>query len=114
MYHQTTPLQPSLRLEAQQAAKRQDDMVMAIFNREQRPLTPRQVWEIGKQQGSDWELVSVRRSMTNLADEKVGSLVHWKRSTRMGPKGRPETLWALPALRLRGPSHEPANCGKVS
>lgn len=100
-YYQTTPLTDEQLIGAFILAECQDEMVMAIFRHRRRPMTPRQVWGICNDAGKDWELTSIRRSMTNLA--KDGALVHWPDHARMGPKGRPETLWALPGHQAARP-----------
>lgn len=77
------------------AAERQDEAVLAIFRAIGGSLSPSQVHAIGRANGLNWLPTSVRRSMTNLANPKCGALVHLH-TTRMGPYGRPEGLWALP------------------
>lgn len=94
-YYATTPLSRDQLAGAMRVAEQQDELVLAIFRAEQRPLSPSQVWEIGRQFGKEWLLTSVRRSITNLADPQCGVLVHLT-TTRMGPYGKPEGLWALP------------------
>ena len=95
-YWSTTPLTREQLAGAMRVAEQQDELVLAIFRAEQRPLSPSQVWQIGRDHGRNWLLTSVRRSITNLADPKCGVLVHLH-GTRMGPHGRPEGLRSLPA-----------------
>ena len=97
-YWPTTPLSREQLEGAMRAAEQQDELVLAIFRAEQRPLSPSQVWQIGQRYGKAWLLTSVRRSITNLADPECGVLVHLA-ETRMGPHGKPEGLWCLPAPR---------------
>lgn len=97
-FYPTTPLTRDQLAGAMRVAEQQDELVLAIFRTEQRPLSPSQVWQIGQQYGKRWLLTSVRRSITNLADPDVGPLVHLS-ATRMGPYGKPEGLWTLPAPR---------------
>lgn len=97
-YWPTTPLSRDQLAGAMRVAEQQDEVVLAIFRAEQRPLSPSQVWQIGQDMGRRWLLTSVRRSITNLADPKCGVLVHLH-DTRPGPYGRPEGLWALPVPR---------------
>ena len=93
-YWATTPLTDDEFLAAMRSAAHQDEIVLAIFRSFPSPLSPSQVWERGVWEGRQWLLTSVRRSITNLANADV--LVHLS-GHRMGPYGRPEGLWALPA-----------------
>lgn len=95
-YWSTTPLTRDQLVGAMCVAEHQDELVLAIYRAEQRPLSPSQVHAIGLEHGRRWLLTSVRRSITNLADPACGVLVHLH-GTRMGPHGRPEGLWSLPA-----------------
>jgi hypothetical protein len=74
-------------------AEQQDEAVVAIFRALQSKLTPSQVHLIGQRNGRQWLLTSVRRSMTNLANEG-GPLVRCN-ETQQGPHGRPEHFWRL-------------------
>jgi hypothetical protein len=93
-YWPTTPLTREQMVGALRLAEQQDEAVLAIFRGNPRALSPSQVWAIGQENGRQWLLTSVRRSITNLTNADV--LVHLHAS-RMGPYGRPEGLWALPA-----------------
>ncbi len=93
-YWHTTPLTREQLAGAMRVAEQQDELVLAIFRHHRRPMTPSEVWRIGQDGGRNWLLTSVRRSITNLTNAEV--LVHLQQS-RMGPYGRPEGLWALPA-----------------
>src|SRR5688500_4618526 len=97
-YYSTTPLTRDQLAGAMRVAEQQDELVLAIFRAEQRALSPSQVHAIGEHYGKRWLLTSVRRSITNLADPACGVLVHIN-GTRLGPHGRPEGLWSLPAPR---------------
>lgn len=94
-YWPTTPISRDQLAGAMRLAEQQDEAVLAIFRSEQRPLSPSQVWQIGRDHGRQWLLTSVRRSITNLADPKCGVLVRLN-ETRQGPYSRPEHLWCLP------------------
>lgn len=94
-YWPTTTLPINELAAAIKSAEKQDDAVLAIFRSVGGELGPSQVWKIGVANGMGWLLTSVRRSMTNLADNKCGALVKL-RTTRMGQFGVVEHLWALP------------------
>lgn len=98
-YYPTTPLSLDEELGAMRVAKHQDEAVLAIFRAAGRALSPSQVHARGVALGRKWLLTSVRRSITNLADESVGVLVHLKGQSIEGPHGRPEGLWQI----ARGP-----------
>jgi hypothetical protein len=95
-YWATTPLTIEQLAGAIKQAERQDDAVMAIYRAADCPLAPSQVYAKGIEAGLRWLMPSVRRSITNLADPNCGALVRLN-TTRMGPHGRPEHCWALPA-----------------
>ena len=95
-YYNTTPLTHEQLAGAMRVAEQQDELVLAIFRAIPGPLSPSQVWAIGQGYGKAWLLTSVRRSITNLPDPNYGALVRLN-TTRMGPHGRPEHCWALPA-----------------
>ena len=95
-YWNTTRLTGAELREAVQSADKQDAAVLAIFDsRPGQNLSPSQVWRIGCDLGARWLLTSVRRSMTNLTDER--ELV--KLDDRIdGTYGRKEFVWRrLPA-----------------
>ena len=94
-YWPTTTLPINELAAAIKSAEKQDDAVMAIFRSVGGELGPSQVWKIGNANGMGWLLTSVRRSMTNLADEKCGELVRLN-TTRMGLHNVREHLWSLP------------------
>lgn len=93
-YWHTTPLTREQLAGAILVAEQQDEAVLAIFRGTPGALSPSQVWRIGEQGGRRWLLTSVRRSITNLTD--AGVLVRLS-VTRMGPYGKPEHTWSLPA-----------------
>lgn len=76
-------------------AAMQDEAVLAIFrSRAVTALSPSEVHAIGERLGRRWLLTSVRRSITNLTDDKV---LHRHDVLRVGPHGKPEHLWQLAA-----------------
>lgn len=79
------------------AAAHQDELVMALFRMHALHwsgyLAPSQVHRLGELKGVNWLLTSVRRSMSVLS--RAGSLIKTDQP-RIGPHGRPETLWRLP------------------
>lgn len=92
-YHQTTPLEPQTLREAITQARRQEDAILAIFQRLRRAMTPSDVWAITQAAGKQWPMTSIRRAITDLTDER-GALE--KTATlRMGPLGKPEHAWRL-------------------
>lgn len=92
-YHVTTPMEPQTLREAIVQARRQEDAVLAIFQRLRRPLTPSDVLGITTAAGKQWPMTSIRRAITDLTDErhaleKTGRL-------RVGMFGKPENFWQL-------------------
>ena len=98
-YHATTPLTQQQLAGAMRTAEQQDEAVLAIFRATQQPMAPSQVWQVGIDHGRRWLLTSVRRSITNLADENCRVLVKLQGQSRPGPYGKPEGLWCLPDKR---------------
>ena len=94
-YWPTTTLPINELAAAIKSAEKQDDAVTAIFRSVGGELGPSQVWKIGNANGMGWLLTSVRRSMTNLADNKCGALVRLN-TTHMGAHGSVEHCWSLP------------------
>jgi hypothetical protein len=91
-YFDTTKLPaPQLR-EARAIASHQDDMVIAVFDKARKGLTPSEVWRRLTDQGRKILLTSVRRSMTNLSNNDEPEL---RKTTerRIGAYGRPEWVW---------------------
>lgn len=97
-YYPTTPLTLDEELGAMRVAKSQNEAVLAIFRAAGRALSPSQVHARGIALGRLWLPTSVRRSITNLANEGVAVLVHLKGQYVAGPHGRPEGLWCLRGL----------------
>lgn len=97
-YWPTTPLTRAQHARAIKRATTQDAFVMAVMRRAKRPQSPRQVFAVARNHGRNWELTSIRRSMTTLA--RANALVHLHNETRMGEAGARETLWALPVGRV--------------
>lgn len=94
-YFQTTYLQETDLFRAESAALEQNELVMAIFRRKRRALTPWEVWQEGAKNGRQWLITSVRRSMSVLSSGEGPALVKLN-SLRMGPHGKPSHEWALP------------------
>jgi hypothetical protein len=103
-YWLTTPLSLH-QAGAIRLAEQQDEAVVAIFRALQSKLTPSQVHLIGQRNGRQWLLTSVRRSMTNLANEG-GPLVRCN-ETQQGPHGRPEHFWTLAVAQGAAPHRKP-------
>lgn len=94
VYHDTTHLPPDELAQAVDTASHQDDLVLRIFAKAGKPLSPSQVWRIGCDQGERWLLTSVRRSITNLTKSKA---LQKTGERREGQYGRPEMVWARAA-----------------
>lgn len=92
-YHNTTALRGQALAAAHNAARRQDEAVLAVFRAAAGPLSPSQVWERCAAAGHRWPLTSIRRAMTNLAG---GNDLVRLAAQRVGMYGRPEHLCALP------------------
>lgn len=93
VFYQTTPMDPQTLREAFAKARTQEDAILAIFQRLRRDLTPSDVLAITTAAGKAWPITSIRRAVTDLADER-GALE--KTATlRMGPLGKPEHAWRL-------------------
>lgn len=93
-YFDTTRLQRAMLFRAQCAALEQTALVMEIFRLHRRPLTPWEVWQEGIQNGRQWLITSVRRSISVLSDGEAPTLVKLD-SLRMGPHGKPSHEWRL-------------------
>jgi hypothetical protein len=94
VFYQTTPLSPSERSEALARAAAQDERVLAVYRTANSPLTPSQVHRILDDSGYRCPIVSVRRAINTLTNERaLVKLV----TTRQGPWGSKEHEWSLPA-----------------
>lgn len=89
-YHNTTPIHGDELLQAVMAAQKQDDMVMAFFDRGG-AWTPSEVHGYLTRAGRKTLLTSVRRAISNLAKAKLLVVTGM---TKMGPHGRPENIWS--------------------
>lgn len=94
-FYVTTPLRPDQFADAIKVAATQQEAILAIFRRyPDSALTPSRVLAIVAGQGKRWPITSVRARITTL--EQDGYLVKTDR-TAIGPEGKPEHLWKLPA-----------------
>lgn len=92
-YYNTTNLSGDQLQAAIRSANTMDEAVIALF-RNGGARTPSEVHAYFRSCGRDWEIWSLRRSITDLTDK--GALV--KTDVRkMGPRGRPEHVWILAA-----------------
>lgn len=91
-YFNTTGLSGRDLSDAKGNARKQDVLVLTIFRGQAQALTPSEVWRQGAENGSDWLLTSVRRSITTLTKE--GLLVK-QEGTRQSPYGSREHVWKL-------------------
>lgn len=93
MFHNTTSETGEKLAQYKSHAIKQEAAVLALFRRERLAMAPSEVCEqVNRIHGEGWLLTSIRRAMTNLADE--GLLVKTGRK-RTGPFGRPEYYWQL-------------------
>jgi hypothetical protein len=94
-YYVSTPLTPDQYVGALAAAANQDEIVFAIYRRyADTCLTPSQCHSIIAKTHPEWEKGSIRRSITTLTKD---GLLEKTAVTVLGPKGRPEHAWRLPA-----------------
>lgn len=95
VYFQTTRLSIDELSLANVVCMEQGDLVLAIFQNFRRPMTPWEVWQEGVQNGRQWLITSVRRSMSVLSAGEAPALIKLD-SLRMGPHGKPSHEWCLP------------------
>lgn len=79
--------------EGEARAKRQEDVILALFQRLRCRLTPSEVWFDDCCWNRGWPLTSVRRALSNLT--RRGLLIHYKADRRPGPMGSKESAWGL-------------------
>lgn len=91
-FYNTTGLTGDGLAQATTNARKQDVLVLTIFRGARGALTPSEVWRQGAENGSDWLLTSVRRSMNTLTRE---GLLEKCETLRDGPFGRGEHTWRL-------------------
>lgn len=91
-YQVTTPISPQQLVQAIQSAKRQEDVIYAIFQHEAIAMTPSEIHRKTIKLGKAWPITSCRRAITGL--EHDGKLIKLTR-TIMGPLGKPEGLWLV-------------------
>lgn len=93
-FYRTVEMDPQSLREAITQAKRQEDAVLAIFQRLRRPLTPSDVLGITQAAGKRWPLTSIRRAMSDLTKEDGAPLVKTD-TLRKGLYHLPEHAWVL-------------------
>lgn len=94
-YYVTTPLSADQFASAVQSAANQEEAILAIFRVfPGSALAPSRVHAMTTAYGKRWPPTSIRARITTLT--KDGYLVKTDR-TAMGPEGKPEHLWELPA-----------------
>lgn len=88
-YHNTVPLSGQQLQKAEAEAVRQEDEVLALFQRHRR-LTPWQAEARLNASGRKWPITSIRRAITNLTGsgqlKKTGDKIS-------GPLGHIENVW---------------------
>jgi predicted transcriptional regulator len=93
MHHNTTHETGETLRTYQSHAIKQEAAVLALFRLLRSTMAPSEVCDqVNRIHGKGWLLTSIRRAMTNLADE--GLLVRTS-IKRTGPHGRPEYRWIL-------------------
>lgn len=94
MSHYNTTHEAGATLASYQShAIKQEEAVLALFRQARKPMSPSEVLEqVNRLHGKHWILTSIRRAMTNLADERL--LVKTGQKVQ-GPMGRPEYRWGL-------------------
>lgn len=103
-FYQTVDLDPDSLRAAIVQAKRQEDAVLAIFQRLRTPMTPSMVLRLTEAAGKRWPITSIRRAMSDLTREAGAPLVKTDRLLP-SPLGKPEHCWQLatPAERTMPP-----------
>lgn len=96
-FHNTIGLQCDELRSAGEQARNQEAVVLEVFRRQGRPLTPSDVWKRTCEAGLRWPLTSIRRAITGLTNsEKLVKLAQ----QRVGMYGKPEHHWALSGHQL--------------
>jgi len=78
--------------ESKKKTSKQEDLIFALFQKRNRPLSPSMVLS---QSGLNCPITSIRRAMTDLC--KAGRIVKTDRQIK-GMYGKAEHLWELPLL----------------
>ena len=91
-FHNTIGVTGTDLVRAEADAATQEDIILELYRRARRALSPSQVWQRSIAAGYAWPLTSVRRGITNLADQ--GHLVQTPKMRR-GLWGKPEHLWQV-------------------
>ena len=94
-YHNTTHLQGDDLAQEIHNAEKQEAAVLALFRNRNRPMSPSMVHREIEKFGKRWPITSVRRAMTNLANE--GSLTKTDLQV-VGIYSKKEHCWRLPEL----------------
>lgn len=90
MWYNTTQEAPAQLEVFQQKAKKQEDIILYIFDQHPDGLSPWQTFRICNVSGARYPITSVRRAITNL--QKNGKLVKTGKQV-MGPYGVREYVW---------------------
>jgi predicted ArsR family transcriptional regulator len=93
-YYNTTNVNGQDLRDYRARAKSQEDLILVYFQSRGGEWSPSQIWQRLFADGTP--ITSVRRAMTNLAEQ--GQLFKTERKCR-GSFGRPEYLWRLPTPR---------------
>jgi len=91
-FHNTNRLTGAALADAEAVAATQEDIILALYRVLRRAMSPSQVWQRLTDAGHAWPLTSVRRAITNLADQ--GHLVQTPHM-RVGLYGKREHLWQV-------------------
>lgn len=99
-YHDTTNVGFTALTIAERNAKKQEDIVLAVYMKERAYLSPDFVWIKSGLFNQDVPLTSVRRAITNLTAE--GKLVKSERKTR-GRYGKAQHTWVYVGFKEQDP-----------
>ena len=91
-FYQTIDQVGSALKESNKKASKQEDLIFALFQKRNEPLSPSMVLS---QSGLNCPITSIRRAMTCLTNS--GKIVKTDRQVR-GMYNKPEHLWELPDL----------------
>ena len=91
-FYETINQTDSALKESKKKTSKQEDLIFALFQKRNRPLSPSMVLS---QSGLNCPITSIRRAMTDLC--KAGRIVKTDRQIK-GMYGKAEHLWELPLL----------------
>lgn len=69
MFYNTIKQSGQLLLNFREHAAKQNDIVLYVFQKQQKPLTPFDVYKHLEKKGYNWPITSIRRAITSLTDD---------------------------------------------